>query len=68
MTSHEMIDIQEDGPVDKAQETLVEDVDKREQHALRIMPESLRGLSESEMRQLEKGMVRRMDLIILQVV
>ena len=41
------------------------DLDKHDAHAEAILPESLRGLSDSERAAMEKKMVRKMDLIIL---
>lgn len=38
---------------------------KREDHAIAIMPESIRGLSDAERDALEKKVVRKMDLVVL---
>jgi hypothetical protein len=38
---------------------------KHDDHAIAIMPESLRGFSEQERNAMEKAIVRKMDLIVL---
>jgi hypothetical protein len=44
----------------------IEDANQKyEEHALAVMPESLRNLSEAERNAIERKMVRKMDLIIL---
>jgi hypothetical protein len=53
---------------DKPQDDLIEDAAvKHEDHALTIMPDSLRGMSESERLAMEKKIVRKMDLVVLWV-
>ncbi len=49
----------------KPKEDYIEDVDPNVEHAQAIMPESLAGLSEEEMRLMEKKMVRKLDTVIL---
>ena len=46
------------------------EVDQKESgqdERMRIMPESLRRLSEAELKDLERHVVRKMDLVIMQV-
>jgi hypothetical protein len=38
-----------------------------DEHAMRIMPESLRAMDEEELAKLEKSIVRKVDMIILYV-
>lgn len=40
-------------------------VEKREEHGLALLPESLRDLSDAERASLEKKMVRKMDLVVM---
>ncbi|GFZ48491.1 hypothetical protein JCM24511_06239 [Saitozyma sp. JCM 24511] len=41
---------------------------KHDDHAIAIMPESLRGMSEQERNKMEKAIVRKMDLIVLPII